>query len=502
MSYSRALAFLALAAAYLAADTLLNKFALGDGWQIFWPLNGITVAILITRPRSSWPFLLGAVALGTGAGEYLDDNPLASMLLQRALSLLEVTLSAALLPRFTHLDSWLRHPGLYSRFTAAVITGPLVSGLLAAAWFQHSAGQPYWEAFHAWALADALGLAAAFPVTIAAHSPQGRALFSGPKLPLTLATLTAAAAVMAVIFLISQYPLIFMLYPLLMLVDWVLGFSGSSLALCLACVIAVFLTEHGYGPFASTAGLGMSRNLAVQLYLGFHLLGFLPISILFLERRWMERKLRESLARAALLASVDGLTGIANRRTLDKHLEDQWRLALRRGTPLTLIMIDADHFKQYNDVFGHQAGDDCLRAIAEVLTAQVSRPGDLVARFGGEEFVVVAPDTPLEGAKHLATKIQVAVRELGLSHPLTQAQQVTVSIGCAALVPDTSNSAEMLVRLADQMLYRAKGSGRNCIQAAEDESAASLLSASAIRKRAIFRRDGSGAADQPNISGL
>jgi diguanylate cyclase (GGDEF)-like protein len=267
-------------------------------------------------------------------------------------------------------------------------------------------------------------------------------------------------------------------------------------------VIAVFLTEHGYGPFASTAGLGMSRNLAVQLYLGFHLLGFLPISILFLERRWMERKLRESLARAALLASVDGLTGIANRRTLDKHLEDQWRLALRRGTPLTLIMIDADHFKQYNDVFGHQAGDDCLRAIAEVLTAQVSRPGDLVARFGGEEFVVVAPDTTLEGAKHLATKIQVAVRELGLSHPLTQAQQVTVSIGCAALVPDTSNSAEMLVRLADQMLYRAKGSGRNCIQAAEDESAASLLSASAIRKRAIFRRDGSGAADQPNISGL
>jgi len=127
---------------------------------------------------------------------------------------------------------------------------------------------------------------------------------------------------MGAIFATSQYPLIFVLYPLLMLVDWMLGLFGSSIALCCACVLAVFLTEHGYGPFANTAALGVSRNLAVQLYLGFHLIGFLPISILFLEQRRMDKELRDSLARAAALATLDGLTNVANRRALDSHLEN------------------------------------------------------------------------------------------------------------------------------------------------------------------------------------
>jgi diguanylate cyclase (GGDEF)-like protein len=220
--------------------------------------------------------------------------------------------------------------------------------------------------------------------------------------------------------------------------------------------MAVYLTEHGYGPFANTAALGMSRNLAVQIYLGFHLIGFLPISTLFREQRWMHKELRESLARTTALASLDGLTNVANRRTLDAHLDEQWRLAIRAQTSLAWLMIDADHFKQFNDRFGHRAGDDCLRLLATTMRAQVSRPADMVARFGGEEFAVLLPNTPLEGAKVVAEAIRAAVCGLTL-----EGRQITVSIGCAAVVPQPNTQSHRLIELADQALYLAKKGGRN-----------------------------------------
>jgi diguanylate cyclase (GGDEF)-like protein len=253
-----------------------------------------------------------------------------------------------------------------------------------------------------------------------------------------------------------------------MLVDWLLGLLGSSIALCCACVIAVYLTEHGYGPFANTALLGISRNVAVQLFLGFHLIGFLPISILFLEQRRMDRELRQALARTAILASLDGLTNLANRRTLDSRLEEEWRTARRAGKPLALLMVDADHFKDFNDRYGHQAGDECLRALAAALRTHVSRPADLVARFGGEEFAVLLPDTPLEGAQHVAEMMRAAVAGMSVALPqmeqvlgLAAVRRITVSVGCAALVPQADTRPHGLVELADQALYLAKRGGRN-----------------------------------------
>jgi len=470
-------AALAIAGCYFVADNALNKFALGDGWQIFWPLNGITIALLIMRPRRDWLLLLAAVELGTGSGEYFDDNPLGSTLLQRCLSVLEVTLSAWLLPRFVNLESWLRLPRLYPRFAAAVIVGPVISGLLAAAYFHSVDGKSFAAAFNCWAFADAIGIAAVLPLVLALRSTQISTLFSSNRWLISIGTLAAAIAVITAIFATSQYPLIFVLYPLLMLVDWLLGLFGSSIALCCACVLAVFLTEHGYGPFANTAALGVSRDLAVQLYLGFHLISFLPISILFLEQRWIRRELRESLARTTVLASLDGLTNVANRRTLDNHLEEQWRLATRGQTSLALLMIDADHFKEFNDRFGHQAGDECLRSIAMTLRAQVKRPDDVVARFGGEEFAILLPGTPIEGAQHVAEVIRAAIAELPIAPPesahpagevsTSEARHVTVSIGCAALVPRIDTQYHELVELADQALYLAKRGGRNRVCVAE-----------------------------------
>ncbi len=170
----------------------------------------------------------------------------------------------------------------------------------------------------------------------------------------------------------------------------------------------------------------------------------------------------------AQLAQCDGLTGVANRRSFDQHLDKEWRRAQRNQTPLSLIMIDADHFKAINDRFGHQVGDDCLRGIAQWAASELKRPGDLLARYGGEEFALLLPETPAEGAQKLAEAIRVAV-EKAYAHPTAmdgQGPRLTVSLGCETLIPSLQDQPEALLRAADQNLYRAKAAGRNRVEPA------------------------------------
>jgi diguanylate cyclase (GGDEF)-like protein/PAS domain S-box-containing protein len=169
-------------------------------------------------------------------------------------------------------------------------------------------------------------------------------------------------------------------------------------------------------------------------------------------------------ARWQSLAGLDGLTGIANRRTFDDALAAEWRRAMRSGACLSLLMVDIDHFKQFNDMLGHRRGDECLRDVAGVLTSHMRRAGDFPARYGGEEFAIVLPATERAAAGHIAENVRLAVEGLGVAHPLSSAgATVTVSIGAASVAPTMSDRAEKLVSLADTALYRAKNSGRNRI---------------------------------------
>ena len=165
------------------------------------------------------------------------------------------------------------------------------------------------------------------------------------------------------------------------------------------------------------------------------------------------------------LSMRDGLTGIPNRRRFDECLDRAWRHALRCAAPLSLIMADIDDFKAYNDAYGHVAGDECLRAVASTLCGALRRPGDLAARFGGEEFCVVLENTALSGALHMAERIRAAVSALGLAHKDSRAADiVTVSLGAASTTPKAGHSPQQLLRVADAMLYAAKQAGRNRIQ--------------------------------------
>lgn len=167
------------------------------------------------------------------------------------------------------------------------------------------------------------------------------------------------------------------------------------------------------------------------------------------------------------LAFIDGLTGVANRRRLDEALSAEWRRCRRAGTPLALLMIDIDHFKAYNDHYGHQAGDACLRQIADTLRQCVSRSHDLVARYGGEEFVCLLPECDLTAACAKAETVRTQITALALPHATSPtAPHVTLSIGASAVLPQAGGDPAELLAAADGALYRAKGEGRNRVTCA------------------------------------
>ncbi|MCC8955147.1 diguanylate cyclase [Bradyrhizobium sp. Pear77] len=165
----------------------------------------------------------------------------------------------------------------------------------------------------------------------------------------------------------------------------------------------------------------------------------------------------------AALATSDGLTGLANRRHFDERLAEEWARARRDGTPLSLLLLDVDHFKKFNDQYGHQAGDACLRALGRILAAQVRRPADLAARYGGEEFALLLPNTDPEGCEQVGERVRGALRELGMLHAFNPPSKlVTVSLGGATNIPAHGMAeSNSLVAAADRALYAAKESGRD-----------------------------------------
>lgn len=163
------------------------------------------------------------------------------------------------------------------------------------------------------------------------------------------------------------------------------------------------------------------------------------------------------------LSTLDGLTGLTNRRRFDEVLAQEWKRAAREGSPLSIILVDIDHFKAYNDRYGHLAGDDCLKRVAGALRDSSHRTGDCVARYGGEEFVAVLPSTDSAGARSVAETMRRAVETLGIEHADAAAKLATISLGVATRIPVESAAPQILLSSADEALYEAKNGGRNRI---------------------------------------
>jgi two-component system, cell cycle response regulator len=196
------------------------------------------------------------------------------------------------------------------------------------------------------------------------------------------------------------------------------------------------------------------------------------IMSLLLDRAICDRQLLKA-SQAALqaanqelqqIANLDGLTQIANRRCLEHRLQQEWERALREQTSLTFILCDVDYFKNFNDTYGHPAGDRCLQQIAQAIDRSVKRAVDCVARYGGEEFAVLLVNTDLAGGMHVAQAIEQQVRQLQIAHAGSSiSDQVTMSLGVASLIPTPTIDLDVLVQQSDRNLYRAKQQGRNRI---------------------------------------
>ncbi|MEE3715649.1 diguanylate cyclase [Tumidithrix elongata RA019] len=184
------------------------------------------------------------------------------------------------------------------------------------------------------------------------------------------------------------------------------------------------------------------------------------------ERHRAEASLQDANQKLQQLADLDGLTNVANRRRFDEYLLDEWDRAGRDRKPLSLIMCDVDYFKKYNDTYGHQGGDDCLRKVAQAMNQSAKRPADMVFRYGGEEFAVLLPSTDMDGAMTVANQIRDSVKALQIEHEASLVSKyISVSLGVASMVPIIDAAPTILVTIADQALYQAKNDGRDRIYA-------------------------------------
>ncbi|PKM21959.1 MAG: GGDEF domain-containing protein [Gammaproteobacteria bacterium HGW-Gammaproteobacteria-14] len=219
--------------------------------------------------------------------------------------------------------------------------------------------------------------------------------------------------------------------------------------------------------------LRMDWHFTLSTYLGGSLLGFI---LRFRDERYLRRdfiqarlltldnaRIQSMADELERLSFLDGLTGLANRRYFDRSYEKAWRSCLRDKAPLTVLMLDVDFFKPYNDHYGHQQGDQALRDIARAISSEAARPQDLVARYGGEEFIVMLPWADEAAAAHMAERLLQAVRDLALPHAASSCGDVvTISAGVMTVIPEQYLAMEKLISAADNALYQAKRDGRNC----------------------------------------
>lgn len=468
--------FLALASLVLVLEEMMHHTGFFNHiWQaIWWPTNGLAVAVMVRSSRRRWPLILGGVLFGSLVDEtFYHALPLSDLINGIANTVGPLTAALAL-PRCRKLDDWLQEPHLVSRFVLfGLVAGPLFSATIFASYMRLSTpGIDFWGLFQIRADSDMLGYAMFTPLVLVLTSRESYLRLRLANVGTSLFFLALVAATTLVVFGQSGYPLDFILVSVILLVSLRLGFATSVLAVNLLAVIATIATMHGYGPLTLVGGGGSTshRILLLQAFLALAMITVFSVSVIQIERDVFQTQLEQAYRKMAKLAATDPLTGLGNRRLFEDTLKAEWTRARRSNQSVAVLMIDVDHFKSYNDRFGHPAGDICLCAIAQAILSMGHRSSDLLARYGGEEFIFLMPETPLEEAARLAESMRLLIGSLFDRPDCAIHCQVTVSIGCAAFPPLPGLFPDLLISSADEALYLAKRNGRNRVEVAEAPS--------------------------------
>jgi diguanylate cyclase (GGDEF)-like protein len=456
-----------IVAATAILGALLSKAA---DQPAIWPANGVLLGILLTSRRSLWPAYLagGFVANIVAAG--LVGLPVDFIVSLPSSNLMELGLTLALLGWFVGENYDLSQPGILARFSMiAVVLAPLASSLASSALlfflFGHGVTAGFVLGLY---LAHALGIITITPIVLALHSPHGVRFAKQPRLLLSASVTVLFLVTTILAFEQSRYHLLFLVYPPLVFMVCLFGLPGGAAALFCTTVIAVGFTLHGTSQAILDASASEGTNiLMVQFFVSVAAMLVLPLSAILAERDRAALQLARSREQMAELARTDPLTGLANRRQLDEALERECRRANRNCAPLSLVLLDVDHFKSFNDQYGHRAGDDCLCVVSEVVKSFGRRPGDVAARYGGEELAVLLVSTTENAAWLQAEELRQAVQDLRLPHAGNETYGiVTVSVGVVTAHPQLQPiTPKMLIERADEMLYESKRQGRNRVMA-------------------------------------
>ena len=433
------------------------------GADIIWPANGLMLGFLLRmQPRYWFSYLAGSVLASLVVHE-IFPFPLGLTLLFSSGNVIEILIAAILLTRLArqpidlHDVSFLGAFAFFGVLFPAMFTTVFIEIVQTGFLTPHKL-VPLLEYF----AGDAVGLAVVTPLVLAAQPEQFAILLRPSRQVETLAIFFGLTLSSIAVFGQKELPIVFLLFPLLVLVAFRMGSLGAALAVFVMAVPAVIFAALRRGPFSPV----LTGSLIESIFL---LQGFLWVTSFTVQasaaaisgRERMRQELSDAFQEAHINAGVDHGTGLANRRTFDKELAREWRRGLREHFQISLLMIDVDFFKLYNDHYGHLAGDACLRAVADYLAKSPLRASDLVARYGGEEFVLLLPRAGLQGAVIIAEILRQRVIDAALPHIGNIAGIVTISIGVATLQPVDAVSETMLIEMADAALYDAKHDGRN-----------------------------------------
>lgn len=446
------------------------------GWALYTPLNAVVLAFLLMSRRRLWVWIVLGYIVALLLGERVAGAGHARGILEITGHVLEVLIAAFCLPPFRNLKQWLLEPRLLGAFAGyAMVLGPAVMCLTVAHRLPgglESVGSlqaGYWERARIVFFAESVGIALWVPLTLVLLNRETYKLFRGRALPLTFGMLALVMMGTWLAFMQSSYPVIFLPYIVLVVMAFRQGFRGAVLGMGVTAAVVNALTVHGHNflpgaPNYWAASTSSEQAVLVQSYLALAALVVFPVSITLLKRRDLEDKLSGYEIELDRLKSIDRLTGVSNRKRFDLVLSREWQRATRDPKPLALLMIDVDYFDLYNECYGHQAGDECLRLIATKMADQPHRAYDLVSRYEGGKFTVLLPGAPGAAVQRIAEEFRAEVAALDWPHARSLFERVTVSVGWVSMMPESDLQPAVLIAAAEQALNAAKSRGRNRVE--------------------------------------
>ncbi len=388
--------------AALAWVSLASGRGAGHVPAIWWANAGLASFTLLNK-RKTWPWLLLAGYAGNVAGHLLFGDPWVETLALSACDVGETVIAVfgvgISLGKRVDLT---RQRQLLLFVVFAVVLGPLVASVAAGLVLHMLHGSSRAVTLR-WFPASALGMSVVVPLILGLARRETRDLFRPARLPNTLLYLAIIAEATTIIFQSADFPWLFFIFPPLLFLVVRLGLSGGVLGCCVVAAIGTHYTvAAASGPLMRMNDPSLEhRILILQLFLATAVLSVSVVAIVFADLKRAnaavsrsEERYRELASSMEMLAAEDPLTGVANRRQFDQALAREWQRAARNRSPLTLLLLDVDHFKEYNDLYGHLQGDRCLQTVISLASHFARRTSDTVARFGGDEFAIILPETP------------------------------------------------------------------------------------------------------------